>query len=119
MAAASWPTPSSTRELAQRLQKKGAATVYVNSFFPGNIPTEAMSTWEQPFGRVTGTLFKGMFQVIGQSPTGAAATALFFAASKDVETRDLKGRYFVPIPAEHKASPLADDRPDQKPVVLA
>jgi NAD(P)-dependent dehydrogenase (short-subunit alcohol dehydrogenase family) len=40
-----------TRELARRRQKKGAATVYVNSFFPGNIPTEAIDIWKQLFGR--------------------------------------------------------------------
>lgn len=28
----------------------------------------------------------------------------------DVETRYLKSRYFVPIAAEHKTSPLADDK---------
>jgi len=39
------------QELARQLQKKGAATVYVNSFFSGNIPTEAMDTWKQLFGR--------------------------------------------------------------------
>jgi len=69
-----------------------------------------MDAWKQLFDSITGTLFKGTFQVIGQSPTGAAPTALFLAASKDVETRDLKGRYFVPIAAEHKTSPLADDK---------
>jgi len=35
-----------TRELANRLQKKGVSNVYVNSFFPGNIPTDAMDTWK-------------------------------------------------------------------------
>ena len=63
-----------------------------------------MDTWKQLFGSITGTHFKGTFQVIGQSPPEAAAAALFLAASKDVETRDLKSRYFVPIAAEHKTS---------------
>jgi NAD(P)-dependent dehydrogenase (short-subunit alcohol dehydrogenase family) len=40
-----------TRELARRLRKKDVATVYVNSFFPGNIPTEAIDIWKQLFGR--------------------------------------------------------------------
>ena len=69
-----------------------------------------MDTWKQLFGSITGTHFKGTFQVIGQSPPEAAAAALFLAASKDVETRDLKSRYFVPIAAEHKTSPLVDSK---------
>lgn len=65
---------------------------------------------EAALRQITGTLFKSRFQVIGQSSTKATATALFLAVSKDVETRDLKSRYFVPIAAEHKTSPLADDK---------
>lgn len=92
------------------MHKKGVSKLYVNSFFPGNIPTEAMDTWKQLFGNLTGTLFKGTFQVIGQSPAEGAATAIFLAASKEVETRDLRGRYFVPIASEQKVSALAEDK---------
>ncbi|OCK86008.1 putative short chain dehydrogenase/reductase [Lepidopterella palustris CBS 459.81] len=99
-----------TRDLAHRLQKKGIANVYVNCFFPGNIPTDAMDTWKQLFGKVVGKLFKGIFQVIGQSPTDGAATAMFLATSKDVETGDVKGKYFVPIASENKTSPIAEDK---------
>ncbi|OCL14094.1 hypothetical protein AOQ84DRAFT_371598 [Glonium stellatum] len=55
----------STRELSRRLDKKGVATVYANSFFPGNIPTQVMDTLNHHFCRITGTLFKSMFRVIG------------------------------------------------------
>ena len=70
-----------------------------------------MDTWKQLFGSITGTHFKGTFQVIGQSPPEAAAAALFLAASKDVETRDLKSRYFVPIAVSTRPArwPMAKD----------
>lgn len=83
--------------------------VHANCFFPGNIPTDAMDTWKDLLGDVVGGLFKGMFRLIGQSVTDAAATAVYLAASQEVEDRDLKGRYFVPIAIEDRTSVLAED----------
>jgi NAD(P)-dependent dehydrogenase (short-subunit alcohol dehydrogenase family) len=45
-----------TRELARRLEKKGALNVYANVFFPGNIPTDAMDTWRDLFGAMLAML---------------------------------------------------------------
>jgi len=82
--------------------------VYANAFFPGNIPTEAMDTWKALFG-VAGGLVKGAFHLIGQSATDGAATAIFLAASPEVERRQMRGMYFIPIAAEGKTSTVAED----------
>ncbi|KAI9782298.1 MAG: hypothetical protein M1816_001911 [Peltula sp. TS41687] len=99
-----------TRELTSRLAKKGMSNVYVNCFFPGNIPTEGVDTWKQLLGTVPGALLKGVFRVIGQSEVDAAATAIFLAASDEVLKRDLKGKYFVPIATDGNTSTVADDK---------
>ncbi|KAI9815540.1 MAG: hypothetical protein M1827_002674 [Pycnora praestabilis] len=98
-----------TRELAHRMDKKGVKNVYVNCFFPGNIPTEAMDSWKDLFGAVGGGLMKGAFHFLGQSETDAAATAIFLATSSEVERGDLKGKYFIPIATEDKTSKIAED----------
>lgn len=98
-----------TRELARRLEKKGAINVYANCFFPGNIPTEAMDTWKELFGTLGGSAMKGLFHVVGQSLTDAAATAVYLAASPEVEKRDQKGKYFIPIATEDQTSKIAED----------
>ena len=53
---------------------------------------------------------KGTFHIIGQSEQDAAATAMFLAASKEVEKGGLKGKYFVPIATEDKLSTVAEDK---------
>ncbi|KAI9824947.1 MAG: hypothetical protein M1826_007199 [Phylliscum demangeonii] len=99
-----------TRELASQLEKKGVGNVYVNCFFPGNIPTDAMDTWKELLGAVVGGALKGMFQVVGQSETDGAATAIFLAASEEVPKANLKGKYFVPIATEDQISTTAQDK---------
>jgi len=97
-----------TKELARRLDKKGADNVYANTFFPGNIPTEAMDTWKQLFGPL-GAAVKGVFQLIGQSLGDAAASAIYLAASPEVAKKNQKGKYFIPIATEYEPSKLAQD----------
>jgi hypothetical protein len=98
-----------TRELASVLATKGVTNVYANCFFPGNIPTDAMDTWRLLLGNLIGKAVKGTFQLIGQSSEDAAATAIFLAASKDVEIKNIKGAYLVPIAVEEKPGKIAQD----------
>lgn len=99
-----------TSELAKRLEKRGATHVYANAFFPGNIPTDAMDTWKELFGTLFGQLVKGSFGLLGQSPEEAAATAIYLATSDEVQLKNLKGQYFVPIAAAQNPSPTAQDK---------
>ncbi|KAL2356486.1 putative short chain dehydrogenase/reductase [Cryomyces antarcticus] len=99
-----------TRELTRLLQKRGSSKVYANVYYPGNIPTEAMDAWKEMLGNLGGAVVKGLFKWIGQTTADAATTALFLAASKDVEDRDLRGRYFIPIATEGKITTIAQDK---------
>jgi len=99
-----------TKELARRLDKRGSSRVYANCFFPGNIPTEAMDTWKDLFGTIAGTAMKTAFRFMGQSPTQAAATAIYLATSPEVVKKDQKGKYFIPIATEDKTSEIAQDK---------
>lgn len=99
-----------TRELAHRLSKRGSENVYANTFFPGNIPTEAMDTWKDLFGAVGGGAMKGVFQIMGQSLEDAAATPIYLATDKQVVERGQKGLYFIPIAKEDKTTQLAEDK---------
>jgi NAD(P)-dependent dehydrogenase (short-subunit alcohol dehydrogenase family) len=98
-----------TRELARRLGKKGANNVYANCFHPGNISTEAMDTWRSIFGSVVGSFIKRIFQFIGQTATEGAATAMYLAASPQIENLNQSGKYFIPIATEGETSILAED----------
>ncbi|KAI9883292.1 MAG: hypothetical protein M1823_004935 [Watsoniomyces obsoletus] len=99
-----------TRELSRRLTNKGVEDVYVNCFFPGNIPTEAMDVWKELLGSLLGNMLKGTFQVLGQSELDAAATAIFLATSPAVVKDGYKGRYFIPIATEDRTSVVAEDK---------
>lgn len=99
-----------TKELTRRLDKKGVTKVYANVFNPGNIPTDGMDTWKDILGSAGGAAVKGIFGVIGQSESQGAATAIYLAASPEVEERQQKGMYFVPIATEDKTSKIAADR---------
>ena len=48
--------------------------------------------------------------MVGQSPTDAAATAIYLAASPEVESKGLKGCYFIPIAKQDSTSKIAEDR---------
>lgn len=99
-----------TRELSHRLDKRGSTGVYCNTFFPGNIPTEAMDTWKDLFGSIGGGAMKGFFQVMGQSLEDAAASAIYLATSPKVVEKKQRGLYFIPIAKEDKTTQLAEDK---------
>ncbi|KAL1618113.1 hypothetical protein SLS54_007352 [Diplodia seriata] len=103
-----------TRELARRLDNMGLSNVYVNSFFPGNIPTDAWDSWKDLFGTLVGTAAKSVFQQVGHTPEEAAATAMYLAASPDVMSKGVKGKYFVPVSQEEETSTVANDKDLQK-----
>ena len=69
-----------------------------------------MDTWKDLLGSVPGGVFKGIVQMVGQSPQDAAATAIYLAASPEVESKRQKGRYFIPIATEDRTSKLAEDK---------
>lgn len=99
-----------TRELAVQLDNRKARNVYVNCFYPGNVPTEAMDSWKLLVGNLPGQLFKAIFQKVGQSLTDAALTGLYLGTSPQVAAEDKRGRYLVPIAIEESTSAIAKDK---------
>lgn len=99
-----------TRELAVQLDERGAKGIYVNCFYPGNVPTEAMDSWKLLVGNLPGQLFKAVFQKVGQSLTDAAATGLYLGTSPKIAEGDKRGRYYVPIAIEEMTSKIARDK---------
>lgn len=97
-----------TKELTRRLDKAGVDNIYVNSFFPGNIPTEAMDTWKDILGPL-GVVAKEVFQFAGQSLSDAAASAIYLAASPEVARKSQTGKYFIPIATEYEPTKISQD----------
>jgi NAD(P)-dependent dehydrogenase (short-subunit alcohol dehydrogenase family) len=92
------------------LQEAHMRRVLANSFFPGNIATDAMSTWRNLLGPA-GNIVKLGFSIpfVGQTVEQAATTALYLAASEQVDEEMVGGEYFVPIATKGVASKAATD----------
>lgn len=99
-----------TRYLSKLEQDKGMQSVYVNCYFPGNIATDAMDTWKDMIGNFAGSLPRSFFSLVGQSLQDGATTAMYLAGSEEIQERDIKGQYFIPIAAEGQPSKLAQDK---------
>ena len=74
-----------------------------------SVPTDAMNIWQDLIGSLPGRNTKGVVQILGQSAEDATATAIYLAASPEVESKGQKGKYFIPIATENKTSKLAED----------
>lgn len=99
-----------THHLSKLEQDKGMQSVYVNCYFPGNIATDAMDTWKDMVGNFLGAIPRRLFRLVGQSLEDGATTAMYLASSQEVQERDIKGRYFIPIAAEGQPSQLTQDK---------
>lgn len=101
-----------SKELSYRLLQDtdpASKRIYVNSFFPGNIVTDQWVSWDSYFGTLIGSLIRLGGYVFGQSLEQGAATALYLAASADVNKLDFRGRYFVPVAMPCDPSPMGKD----------
>ncbi|KAF9429864.1 hypothetical protein BGZ76_001084 [Entomortierella beljakovae] len=89
--------------LARRLENE---KIYVNSLNPGYVNTELSRYAHDTFGKT----FVNAFNKIGNAtlamkPQHACLTPLYLATSPDVENKDIRGRYFIPI--AHEIHPSA------------
>lgn len=90
-----------TRELTKRLEAKGVNNVYVNCNHPGVIGTD---------------LYRhiGMWMsVFFTKPEDGALTQLYLATSPEIEEKQIKGQYYVPIAVFDKPRGVAasEDEP--------
>ncbi|CUS13645.1 unnamed protein product [Tuber aestivum] len=94
------------KALSRRL---GDEKVFVNAYFPGNIPTSSMDTWKEHFGYAFGGVFSEFFRWMGQTLEDGATTGVFLAAAKEVEADGCRGEYWAPIARKESCSTAAED----------
>ncbi|PWW77899.1 NAD(P)-binding protein [Tuber magnatum] len=95
-----------TKALSRRLENE---KVFVNAYFPGNVPTSSMDTWKEHLGHAFGSVLPEFFRWVGQTLEDGATTGVFLAAAKEVETDGCKGEYWVPIARKESCSTAASD----------
>lgn len=85
------------KALAQRLKDE---RVYVNIAHPGIVATELNRQGAETFGKFITTLIDTMVKVVAMKPEVGALTQLYCATSPDIEKKDIRGKYFIPIANE-------------------
>ncbi|KAF9977058.1 hypothetical protein BGZ73_007172 [Actinomortierella ambigua] len=86
------------QELARRLADE---KVYVNIVHPGTVKTEAALRMPGLQGLMVKTFF--------MTPERGALTQLYAATSPEIEEKDIRGKYFVPVANQAQPSPIAND----------
>ncbi|KAH8551820.1 hypothetical protein BGW37DRAFT_557057 [Umbelopsis sp. PMI_123] len=94
-----------SRELAQRLEKKGVKNVYVNSNHPGVVKTELT--------RYNGPLLTFLVRSVSMNTEDGAITQMYLATSPEVEQRDIRGQYYVPYASPSKPFSHATSQKNQ------
>ncbi|KAF9317092.1 hypothetical protein BG003_001204 [Podila horticola] len=94
------------KALAQRLKDE---RVYVNIAHPGIVATELNRQGAETFGKFITTLIDTMVKVVAMKPEVGALTQLYCATSPDIEKKDIRGKYFIPIANELDPNPLVFD----------
>ncbi|KAF8977588.1 hypothetical protein BGZ46_007259 [Entomortierella lignicola] len=93
--------------LARRLEKEN---VYVNSLNPGYVNTDLTRYAHEVIGSFVVNTFNTFGNaLVALKPEKACLTPLYLATSPQVETQDIRGRYFIPIAYEIHPSPYALD----------
>ncbi|KAF9303811.1 hypothetical protein BGZ74_003003 [Mortierella antarctica] len=94
------------KALARRLKDE---RVYVNIVHPGSVATELNRSSQETFGRTAGLLLEYMTKIVGMAPEDGALTQLYCATSPEIENKDIRGKYFIPIANELDPNPIAFD----------
>ncbi|KAI1314549.1 hypothetical protein EDD11_002024 [Mortierella claussenii] len=94
------------KELARRLKDE---KVYVNAVHPGFVSTELSRHASTVYGAVAGVFERGVTAVAAMNPKKGSLTQLYAATSPEVEEKDIRGRYFIPIANEIQPSAYARD----------
>lgn len=74
--------------------------VYVNIVHPGFVATELNRSSQATFGRTGGFLVEYVTKIAGMAPEVGALMQLYCATSPDIENKDIRSKYFIPIANE-------------------
>ncbi|KAF9367865.1 hypothetical protein CPB97_005206, partial [Podila verticillata] len=94
------------KALARRLKSE---RVYVNITHPGYVATELNRQGEATFGKIGTKIVDSMTKVVAMKPEVGALTQLYCATSPEIESKDIRGKYFIPIANQLDPNPIAFD----------
>ncbi|RKO89694.1 hypothetical protein BDK51DRAFT_25331, partial [Blyttiomyces helicus] len=82
-------------------KRYGAKGIYVNSVHPGFVDSELSRGMKQSFsGWLLSPVIWLAHATLAIPPSEGALTSLYLATSPDIETNDVRAKYFVPIASE-------------------
>ncbi|CAO3695208.1 unnamed protein product [Rhizopus stolonifer] len=96
-----------TKELSRRMERKGISNFYANCNHPGSVSSDLFRHVYNSEGVIMGWLHRLLFI----STEDGALTQLYLATSPEVEEKDVKGQYYVPIavPSQPKAIAMSEE----------
>ncbi|KAF9369116.1 hypothetical protein CPB97_003899 [Podila verticillata] len=94
------------KALARRLKDE---RVYVNITHPGYVATELNRQGEATFGKLGTRMLDTLTSIVATTPEVGALTQLYCATSPEIESKDIRGKYFIPIANELDPNPIAFD----------
>ncbi|KAF9103358.1 hypothetical protein BGX29_003450 [Mortierella sp. GBA35] len=94
------------KALARRLASE---KVYVNILHPGLVATKLTKNNKVEKVTFRDRVFKLLTSAVAVTPEVGALTQLYLATSPEVEEKDIRGRYFIPVAKEIQPSPYARD----------
>eukprot|EP01006_Ploeotia_vitrea_P015737 TRINITY_DN45978_c0_g1_i1.p1 TRINITY_DN45978_c0_g1~~TRINITY_DN45978_c0_g1_i1.p1 ORF type:complete len:367 (+),score=24.97 TRINITY_DN45978_c0_g1_i1:39-1139(+) len=99
------------QELASKLWD---TKVYVNIAHPGFVKTELLRYSFDDAGALKTSLLQAVQNTLAYTVEDGAVTQLYLAASPEIESKNIRGRYFVPQAVETQPSVTAHDTSMQK-----
>ncbi|KAG0060252.1 hypothetical protein BGZ90_004110 [Linnemannia elongata] len=94
------------KALARRLANE---KVWVNVAHPGYVATNLSRSTKDVWGNFADKVFRLITKIVAMSPRVGALTQLYLATSPEIESKDIRGRYFIPIANEIKPIHYASD----------
>ncbi|KAF9356616.1 hypothetical protein BGX26_005006 [Mortierella sp. AD094] len=99
------------KALARRLENE---SVYVNIAHPGTVQTELQRYAGEAMGEEYKTTIDTYYKYFGYTSEVGSLTQLYLATSPEIEEKDIRGRYFIPIANEIDADYRARDEKIQE-----
>ena len=90
-----------------------AVQVYVNSLHPGLVETEITRGVQDTTGALAAFVTNAVMSTIAYSADDGALTQLYLATSPDVETYDIRGKYYIPIADQYSTSAAGRNKTQQ------
>lgn len=95
-----------TKALARRVKDEN---IYVNAIHPGVVRTDIGRRLEEQYGPNLSRAIDLLTGIVLYAPKEACLTQVYCATSPEIENRDVRGRYFIPIANELRPNPASED----------